>query len=234
MSSQGEMKTSSVVDCFHLPRAPPPPPPPAPPASSCELPAWAVAETSWPRSSPLLSPGPEESAHTDTKAAGESRGEANKRQSSENGDEGQTLLAIRQHSRPENANKNTETCSGSGSSEGKEKTKKDPPCQAALLEAWMATIGVTGVSRIQFAATKPEFHLSSVKIKCPQPGVHSWTALLADSVTQAVEDSSFFWCCQVQNVTSKVTRGGGKIMGKAYQMSAQLSLPQRTLHKDTR
>ena len=38
----------------------------------------------------------------------------------------------------------------------------------------MARIGVTSVSRIQFLARKPGFHLSSIKIKCSQPGKKSW------------------------------------------------------------
>ncbi|CAD7681343.1 unnamed protein product [Nyctereutes procyonoides] len=83
----------------------------------------------------------------------------------------------------EDANKMTKAGLGSGSSKGK---GSGPLPQAAVLEACMARIGVTGVSRIQFSARKPGFHLSSIKIKCSQPekSVQSWTALLADSVTQ--------------------------------------------------
>lgn len=73
----------------------------------------------------------------------------------------------------------------------------------------------------------PKFQLHKVikiyflitKIWCRCSLLDSSPGWLHDS---AIKDSSCLWRCQFQNTTSKVTREGGKIMGKTYQIQNQL------------
>lgn len=73
----------------------------------------------------------------------------------------------------------------------------------------------------------PKFQLHKIikiyflitKIWCRCSLLDSSPCWLHDS---AIKDSSCLWRCQFQNMTSKVTREGGKIMGKTYQIHNQL------------